>query len=537
MRDALKTFYPTLLQSDSKEPPTLNSGRPPSNGQPIDVIDDSTYRAIEVEKLFSSLNHAETLVGQATLHRSLKWPLADTVLLREKQSALKDIEANPILKAHLVQMVARAKSNESGFQDLLFGTFLGLLGSKASPLEFEGFGYDQYISGTRFMLNLVDDAEKAPKTSSVYLQAVLDNIGGLAGSRAYKLAKGPAYRIEKGMVTKEEKGALVPGLKFTPSLFKPVGIALFIAGFLLALEFLPFFLEIVASMSPIFWFLAMPLSLLYFPIVGNFDRDGCIYPLRNIFRTSSEVQQALDGLGQIDELLSFIRFKEAFVHPMVLPNILDDQHHKMDVTLVRNPILAKDDSAYVGNSLELNKARLVLVTGPNSGGKTAFCKTLVQSQLMAQIGCYVPAEAASLTIADRMFYQVPEISQLNDGEGRFGTELRRTKAVFMAATPRSLVVMDELSEGTTHQEKIEISMSILDGFYQKGNNTLLITHNHELVEAYEAKGVGMARQVEFSNDLPTYKIVPGISHVSHADRVAKKIGFSKEDIQRHLEAQ
>ena len=205
MRDALRTFYPTLLQSDSKEPPTLNSGRPPSNGQPIDVIDDSTYRAIEVEKLFSSLNHAETLVGQATLHRSLRWPLADTVLLREKQSALKDIEANPNLKAHLVQMVARAKSNESGFQDLLFGTFLGLLGSKASPLEFEGFGYDQYISGTRFMLNLVDDAAKAPKTSSVYLQAVLENIGGLAGSRAYKLAKGPAYRIEKAWSQKKKK--------------------------------------------------------------------------------------------------------------------------------------------------------------------------------------------------------------------------------------------------------------------------------------------------------------------------------------------
>ena len=94
--------------------------------------------------------------------------------------------------------------------------------------------------------------------------------------------------------------------------------------------------------------------------------------------------------------------------------------------------------------------------------------------------------------------------------------------------------MDELSEGTTHQEKIEISMDVLEGFAKKGNNTILITHNHELVEALLKKGLGLARQVEFSGEVPTFRMVPGISTVSHASRVAKKIGFSKEDIERHL---
>ena len=137
-------------------------------------------------------------------------------------------------------------------------------------------------------------------------------------------------------------------------------------------------------------------------------------------------------------------------------------------------------------------------------------------------------------MADRVFYQTPEISHLADGEGRFGTELKRTKAMFMAATARSLVIMDELSEGTTHEEKIEISTDILDGFRQKGAATLLITHNHELVEHFRARGAGQDLQVEFKDELPTYRLVEGISRVSHADRVAKKIGFSKEDIARML---
>jgi DNA mismatch repair ATPase MutS len=146
----------------------------------------------------------------------------------------------------------------------------------------------------------------------------------------------------------------------------------------------------------------------------------------------------------------------------------------------------------------------------------------------------VPAVEAEMTVADRLFYQVPEISHLSDGEGRFGTELRRTKDIFLAASPRSLVIMDELSEGTTHEEKIEISMSILDGFHQKGNSTVLITHNHELVDRYQKKRIGMARQVEFKDEHPTYRVIEGISRVSHADRVARKIGFAKEDIARYL---
>ncbi|MBI2882409.1 MAG: DNA mismatch repair protein MutS, partial [Candidatus Methylomirabilis oxyfera] len=152
----------------------------------------------------------------------------------------------------------------------------------------------------------------------------------------------------------------------------------------------------------------------------------------------------------------------------------------------------------------------------------------------AQIGCYVPAERAQLSVADRIFYQVPESNSLVDREGRFGTELQRTKAIFFASSPRSLVILDELAEGTTYQEKLEISHTILGGFYQVGNNTLLVTHNYELAEQFRTRDVGLYRQAEFVHGSPTHRLIDGISRISHAHKVAQRIGFAKEDIEKHL---
>ena len=206
-----------------------------------------------------------------------------------------------------------------------------------------------------------------------------------------------------------------------------------------------------------------PLLLLYFPIVGGFDRDSCIIPLRNEFKKSPEVAETLDAVGQLDELLSFIKFSQSFGHPMVLPTLVDSEHHRINLADAVNPVLGNQNPAYVGNDFVLDDDKLVLVTGPNSGGKTAFCKTVTQIQLLAQTGCFVPAKSATLTVADRIFYQVPEISHLDDGEGRFGTELKRTKDIFLATTAKSLVVLDELSEGTTFEEKMESSSNVLNG--------------------------------------------------------------------------
>jgi len=99
----------------------------------------------------------------------------------------------------------------------------------------------------------------------------------------------------------------------------------------------------------------------------------------------------------------------------------EGQHHTINLVSAKNPVLGMQNETYVGNDFTLEEEKLVFLTGPNSGGKTAFCKTVTQIQLLSQVGCFVPAQAATLTVADKIFYQAPEISHLDDGEGRFGT--------------------------------------------------------------------------------------------------------------------
>lgn len=512
------------LLTSWQDRPDIKSTKPLATGE--GVVDQQAFDTIEIDKVFDAVNHASTIIGQSVLYRSLTQPLDNIDEIQAKQQAVKELQDNPALIETLDRIVQTAAGHEKNFYLLLFGEFLGSFGTARQDNEIEGYGYLPYKRGIRLMLDLVAQIQSAPMPESPYLVALFDKIKAFSGSRAYSLMSESVYISEKGIQSKKErKGSFVPAVIFKPRLLKPLLIASFAAIFWFLPEFIPLPDEAL---------LLTPLLLVYIPLVGGFDRDSCIIPLRNIFRQSTEVAETLDALGQLDELLSFIKFSVAFGHNVTLPNLIPGEHHQINLHDAKNPVLGKENPAYVGNDFVLEEDKLILITGPNSGGKTAFCKTITQVQLLAQIGCFIPAQAATLTVADRIFYQVSEVSHLADGEGRFGTELKRTKDIFLATTAKSLVVLDELSEGTTFEEKMEASSNVLNGFYRKGNSTVLITHNHKLVDQFARKKIGLPRQVEFANDAPTYKLVPGISRVSHADRVAKKIGFSKEDIDNYL---
>jgi len=516
----------TLLQSWQNTWPEIKSTPPLDTG--AGVIDQSAFNTIEVDKVFEAVNHCSTTLGQAFLYRSLSRPLDDLDRLKAKQEAVAELQHNQPLREALERIVRHAAGSEKNLFLLFYAEFVGSLGSARGEHEIEGYGYAQYKRGVRFLLDLVDGIHHLDAPNSRFLSGVFDKIHAFAASRDYSLMAGPVYVTEGVIQSKEEKRGWFPiSVIFKPRLFKP----LIFVVLALILGLLPMAIGITSPAQIIFF---APLFLVYFPIVGGYDRDSCIIPLRNRFRDSEAVGDALDALGQLDELLAFVKFSEAFGGDMTLPKLIDAPHHRINLTAARNPVLGKTNPTYVANDFVLDDDKLVLITGPNSGGKTAFCKTITQIQLLAQIGCYVPAKAATLTVADRIFYQAPEISHLIDGEGRFGTELKRTKDIFLASSAKSLVVLDEMSEGTTFEEKMESSTNVLTGFYRKGNSTVLITHNHQLVDHFIKQGMGIAKQVEFAHEAPTYRLIPGISRVSHADRVAKKIGFSKEDIDNYL---
>ena len=519
----------TILKAWNGQWPEVRISQPAKTG--AGVLDAGAFKSIEVDHVFNTINYAQTTIGQAVLYRSLAQPLDSLQAIVDKQEALKEIQENSELKATFQRLVANAKKDEKSFYQLLFAKFLGTGGTARDDVEIEGYGYTQYRRGTRFILGFIAGLLVLEKPKSTYLDTLLNEVKAFTKTRAYSLMSGPAYITEKGIQSKLDRKRLSPAIIFKPRIFMPLLIGLIFASLIVVNLFVPIGL---LSFSPMFAIFLVPLALVYFPVIGGFDRDSCIKPLREEYRQSDDVAKVLDALGKVDELLSLVQYAESNIKSMVLPELIAAEHHKINLKNAKNPVLSKVDPTYVANDFSIDTEKLVFITGPNSGGKTAFCKTLTQIQVLAQIGSYVPAMQATLTVADRIFYQVPEISQLDDGEGRFGTELKRTKDIFLASTAKSLVVLDELSEGTTFEEKMETSANILNGFYQKGNNTILITHNHQLVDYFLAEHKGVALQVEFVGENPTHKLIPGISRVSHAHRVAKKIGFSKEDIAGYL---
>lgn len=539
----LDLWQKPYILSDSDHPSAIDNFRPSETD--FGALDPKTYAAIEVEALFNAIDQTHTEAGRLTLFRSLARPVQNAQVLQQKQQALQEIESNEQLRDALAKFTNRMAIDEKSLKHLLYGEFAGGLAtetpsSRNDKIEFGGYGYRQYADGMQFAVDLVTSARKIPIPQSAYLQTLLGTIDDFAQSRTYALMRGPVFTSNGRFKTKQEKSPFDLYARFRPTLFKLLPTLIFFA----ATYGILFFFEVLMPgfKSSYFSYGILALTLPVFPIVllamGVSDRDTIIYPLRKQFRENPELARAIDALGMLDELLSFYRYGQSNPDNQVLPEILDEKQHRLVATHARNPLLLNTIPEYVPNDIQLDQTdRILIITGPNSGGKTAYCKTVAQIQLLGQIGCYIPATKAQLVPAEHIYYQVPDPGQLSAAMGRFGHELTRTREIFFNATPRSLVVLDELSEGTTFEEKMTISEYILKGFHKLGASTLLVTHNHELCERLQQDQIGSYLQVEFAAHGPTHRLIPGVSKVSHADRVAHAIGFSQQDVEAHLERQ
>ncbi len=539
---AASVWRESFILSSGKNPSGIRDTRPTADN--YGVLDAKTFAAVEVDALFDEINQAQTLTGQSILYRSLARPVTDAALLQSKQEALRELESNPDLLNVLEQYIKRIAIDEASLHHLLYGEFAGGLTTDdprdktgKDKLEFGGYGYRQFIDGTGFVVDLVEEAEALPMPESDYLRTLVQTLRDFARSRTYALMHGPIYVSQGKFMTREEKPRYLLIQRFRPSMFKWPFISFFLAFVAgLLLFFQNTLNELVASYVGYgLLILVVPIIPIILQAISASDRDSVIYPLQRLFRQSPELARTIEAMGMIDELLALHRHARSIPGESVLPEIDMDGRHTLVVSGARNPLLVRTRPDYVSNDIVLdNDKRLLIVTGPNSGGKTAYCKTVVQIQLLAQAGAYVPAAQARAVPAEHIFYQIPDPGQLEEGMGRFAHELKQTREIFFNSTPRSLVVLDELAEDTTFEEKMTLSEYVLKGFHQLGATTILVTHNHELCERLQQENIGNYLQVEFVSEKPSHRLIPGISRISHADRIASAIGFSKEDVASHL---
>lgn len=486
------------------------------------IVDESTLHAIEIKDLFNAINHAKTRTGAATLFRSLVMPLDSLELIHEKQNSLRELEKNEGKVEAVRGYLSSLAQRETYLHRYIFQC--SYCQSEPYNLRFVD-QYKLYRESMEFLKNMIEGAKDLPRFDSLYIGILVEDIRNIDGKRVFELIKGPVYRTLGGLRSRKEVRIYTPRVKLTLRSFKPTLAIPYVAFLALALV-AP--LQLLGALG----------AILYTPFVYGFPEkfDGRYFvtPLKEVYKENSDIRRGIEALGMIDELLSFCEYSKAMGGDMILPQVSSSNRHYFVAKKVRNPILAKGNPAYVPNDVNLKEHELTIVTGANSGGKTTYCKTIAQIQLLSQIGCYVPAEEAELNIADKILYQAPVFGSILDAEGRFGVELKRTRDIFFKTTPRSLVILDELAEATTYEEKMEISYTILDGFSKIGSSTMLVTHNHELASRLHQEGRSQNLQVEFRNRKPTYRLVPGIARKSHAELIAEKVGFSAKDIDSYL---
>ncbi len=200
----------------------------------------------------------------------------------------------------------------------------------------------------------------------------------------------------------------------------------------------------------------------------------------------AQIQTNATLLARLDCLLSFAKTAEE--HRYIRPVI--DQSEVIDIHQGRHPVIETElpiDEQYVPNDVLLDQERqqIVVITGPNMAGKSALLRQTALIVLMAQVGCFVPAESARIGMVDKIFTRVGASDNISLGESTFMVEMTEASNILNNVTPRSLVLFDELGRGTSTYDGISIAWAIVEYLHETPKaraRTLFATHYHELNE-------------------------------------------------------
>ncbi len=249
------------------------------------------------------------------------------------------------------------------------------------------------------------------------------------------------------------------------------------------------------------------------------------------------LQELAGKVAELDVLRAFAQVARhyGYVRPVVT------RGDRLYIKDGRHPVVeaVSPDGHFVANDVELdaNSRRILLVTGPNMAGKSTFMRQVALIAVMAQIGSYVPAAEAEVGIIDRIFTRIGAADDLIGGRSTFMVEMTETCRALKEATPRSLILLDEVGRGTSTYDGMALAQAIVEHIHDRvGAKTLFSTHYHELtrLEGQLKDLVNVhARCVERDGKVVfLYRIVPGGADRSYGIHVAELAGLPQEVIDR-----
>ena len=237
--------------------------------------------------------------------------------------------------------------------------------------------------------------------------------------------------------------------------------------------------------------------------------------------------------------LAEVAVRNRYVRPElteeVVLEIVGGRHPVVEQTLQEEP--------FVPNDLHLNEeARILIITGPNMAGKSVYLRQNALIVLMAQMGSFVPAERARIGLVDRIFTRIGAQDEVAAGQSTFMVEMVETANILNNATPRSLLILDEIGRGTSTYDGISIAWAVVEYLHnhpERRARTLFATHYHELTELAErlpgVRNVNLAVKEEEGRVIFLHKVVPGGADRSYGIHVAQLAGVPRPVINRAQE--
>ena len=258
-----------------------------------------------------------------------------------------------------------------------------------------------------------------------------------------------------------------------------------------------------------------------------------------VVREIDTIQRNARAVAEADILAAFA--ENALTRRYVRPQI--SENDPLEITDGRHPVVEQmpDSERFVPNDTTLNNTdhQLVIITGPNMAGKSTYIRQVALITIMAHIGSFVPASKAKIGLVDRVFTRVGASDDLARGRSTFMVEMQETANILNNATPKSLIVLDEIGRGTSTFDGISIAWSVAEYLCTNPNvraKTLFATHYHELTDlSMTMPGVQNANVlVKERGDQITFlrKIVPGAADKSYGIHVARLAGLPETVLNR-----
>ena len=241
-------------------------------------------------------------------------------------------------------------------------------------------------------------------------------------------------------------------------------------------------------------------------------------------------------ISEVDVLQSFATVTEE--NNYVRPILTTDR--SLEIIDGRHPVVEKvlEGTTYVPNDvLFSNDTNILLITGPNMAGKSTYMRQLAITVIMAQVGCFVPAESSKLPVFDAIFTRIGASDDLVSGESTFMVEMTEANYAIENATENSLILFDELGRGTATFDGMALAQAIIEYIHDKiGAKTLFSTHYHELTDLENnlthLKNIHVSAHEEDGNITFLHKIKEGSVDKSYGIHVAKLANLPSELIKR-----